>query len=99
MAALGVAELTPVSEIEIMSTTRNLLALPLAAALLSAPFAITANAATNSSTHQPVPAHHTARPAHAVRHAPARTGATTSPDHSADSLNAQSLSQARGQQQ
>ena len=75
-------------------STRKFAALTLAAAMLSAPVALTAQAATQA--HAPVTHHHTAKPASAHRttrsHA-ARPAANA--DHSADALNAQSLDRAR----
>ncbi len=71
-------------------TTRKYLLLSLAAVFLSAPFAVTADAATRARK----PMHHSS--AHAGRHA--RGGAATDADHSADSLNAQSLSRTQGAQ-
>jgi len=80
-----------------MTTTRKLFALSFAAALVSAPFAVTASAATGSTAATPhTTRHHAAKPAHATSRA--ARGAAMSPDHSADSLNAQSLSRSRGEQ-
>ncbi|HYZ61738.1 MAG TPA: hypothetical protein VE650_04735 [Acetobacteraceae bacterium] len=78
-------------------TTRKLLTLTVAAAFLSAPFAMTASAATNSTSRHATAStrHHVAKPARATSRATARR-APTSSDNSADQLNAQSLARARG---
>jgi hypothetical protein len=81
-----------------MTTTSKLLALSFAAALLSAPFAVSASAATSSHAgHATTRAtrHHTVKPAHSTRRA---ARATNNPDNSADALNAQSLARSQGQQ-
>jgi hypothetical protein len=78
-------------------TTRKFAALTLAAAMLSAPLALTAQAATQA--HAPVTHHHTAKPAAAHRTTKSHAArSTASGDNSADALNAQSLNRARGQQ-
>ncbi len=76
-------------------TTRKLLSLSLAAALLSAPFAGAANAATSTARH---PAHHAAakpmKPGH--RTASTRAAPRDAGSSAVDSLNEQSLARARG---
>ncbi len=72
-------------------STRKILSLTFAAALLSAPIAATAVAATGAS-HPPV--HHTSKP---VRHARTnRPAAHNSGDAAVNALNDQSLARARG---
>jgi hypothetical protein len=76
-------------------STRKFAALSLAAILLSAPFAVTADAATRTQT--PATTHH--RAAKPVRHVSRTSTRPTTPsaDRSADALNAQSLTRVRGQ--
>ena len=76
--------------------TRKLAASALAAALLSAPVAMTAQAATQAHASHAT-RHHIAKPA---AHHTTRSTARTAPSagNSADALNAQSLTRARGQQ-
>jgi len=77
-------------------STRKFLASALAAILLSAPFAVTADAATRTTARHAVSRHHAIKPVRSTTRAP-RASAST--DHSADSLNTQSLARSRGQQQ
>lgn len=74
-------------------TSRKFAAFGLAALLLSTSFAAAADAATRAKHLR----HH--RPGHAVHasRSHGRAAATTSADHSADSLNSQSLARAQGQ--
>lgn len=74
---------------------RTVAAIGLAAALLSAPFAETANAASHSRTHRAT-AHH-AKPSR-MDGGMRESSRGSSADTSADSLNAQSLTRAQGAQ-
>ncbi|GAC1343931.1 MAG: hypothetical protein NVSMB18_20620 [Acetobacteraceae bacterium] len=78
-------------------TTRKILFLALATALLSAPFAASADAATRHRTHHA--AHRVNKMSHHGRMTTARTYSRDNGSSAVDALNAQSLARARGQTQ
>ncbi len=83
----GTAEPRIADDREYIMSTRKFMSLTLAAVLLSAPFAVTADAATRARH----PARHTMKPARAGRMAPRDGGSAA-----VDALNEQALARARG---